>query len=66
MQAPQRPLLLLLSLLILCAASVALVTFSYSTNFPFQQKPISEGSIWINGHQVGVDWADVAAYVNKG
>lgn len=65
MQASKRPLLLLASLLILCAAGVALVSFSYSTNFPLQQKPISEGSLWINGHQIGVYWADVATYVNK-
>jgi hypothetical protein len=32
---------------------------SYSTNFPVTENPISEGSRWINGRAVGLNWADV-------
>jgi hypothetical protein len=32
---------------------------SYSTRFPLDETPISEGGIWINARTVGVDWCDV-------
>lgn len=32
---------------------------SYSTNFPNNEDPISEGSRWISGKKAGLDWADV-------
>jgi hypothetical protein len=52
--------LLLLSLL--CSAGIAI---KYSTTIPFKEAPISEGSAWTNGHQVGLSWADVATYSGK-
>lgn len=32
---------------------------SYSTDFPLDEDPISEGGIWVNGKADGVDWTDV-------
>ena len=32
---------------------------SYSTSFQFDENPISEGGIWLNGKTDGIDWADV-------
>jgi chitodextrinase len=32
----------------------------YTTNFPLNENPISEGGNWINGHTVGLDWADIS------
>jgi hypothetical protein len=32
---------------------------SYSTNFQFDENPMSEGGIWLNGKTDGIDWADV-------
>jgi hypothetical protein len=32
---------------------------SYSTRFPLDENPISEGGMWINGLTDGIDWADV-------
>jgi len=34
---------------------------TYTTNFAIAQSPISEGGKWVNGQQVGIDWANVAA-----
>jgi len=36
---------------------------SYSTDFPLDEHPISEGGLWLNGKADGIDWADV---VTKG
>jgi hypothetical protein len=36
---------------------------SYSTGFELDETPISEGGMWLNGREDGVDWADV---VTKG
>jgi len=33
---------------------------SYSTDFPLEEDPISEGGMWINGKADGIDWTDVA------
>src|SRR5262249_9167673 len=32
---------------------------SYSTRFPLNEAPISEGGKWINGAKDGIDWYDV-------
>jgi hypothetical protein len=32
---------------------------SYATRFELDEKPISEGGMWINGRKDGVDWCDV-------
>jgi hypothetical protein len=32
---------------------------SYSTSFPVDEDPISEGGIWATGRRHGIDWADV-------
>jgi hypothetical protein len=32
---------------------------SYSTRFRFDEDPILEGGIWINGRKDGIDWTDV-------
>jgi hypothetical protein len=32
---------------------------SYSTRFPRDEDPVSEGGIWLNGAKDGIDWADV-------
>lgn len=31
---------------------------SFSTTFPANENPLSEGGLWINGGQVGLDWSD--------
>lgn len=36
---------------------------SYSTDFPLDEDPISEGGMWVNGKADGIDWTDV---VTKG
>ena len=33
---------------------------SYSTSFPANENPISEGGAWINGGTTGLDWGNVA------
>lgn len=33
---------------------------SYSTDFPLDENPISEGGMWINGGTDGLDWHDVS------
>ena len=33
---------------------------AYTTNFPLNENPISEGGNWINGQAVGLDWHDVS------
>lgn len=33
---------------------------TYTTKFPLTENPISEGGMWINGKQVGIDWSNVA------
>ena len=33
---------------------------TYSTNFPLTENPISENGNWINGKDVGLDWANVS------
>lgn len=38
---------------------------SYETFFPLTENPISEGSNWINGLAVGLDWQDVRTTTNK-
>ena len=47
-----------------CVVAVVLVaragaSTSYTTTFPFIENPISEGSVWTNGHTIGLDWSDV-------
>src|SRR5215470_5681651 len=32
---------------------------TYSTRFPADEDPISEGGIWLNGRKDGLDWADI-------
>ena len=32
---------------------------SYSSDFPNDENPISEGGMWLNGKADGIDWADV-------
>lgn len=32
---------------------------SYSTRFPLDENPISEGGMWLNGRKDGIDWIDV-------
>lgn len=32
---------------------------SYSTDFPLDEDPVSEGGIWLNGKADGLDWTDV-------
>jgi hypothetical protein len=32
---------------------------TYSTNFDGTEKPISEGGVWTNGGQIGLDWQNV-------
>ncbi|MGA2455827.1 MAG: hypothetical protein ABSG93_20185 [Solirubrobacteraceae bacterium] len=32
---------------------------SYSTDFPLDENPISEGGMWLNGKADGIDWTDV-------
>ena len=39
--------------------SKAAAVRSYSTRFRLDEDPISEGGMWINGRQDGIDWADV-------
>src|SRR6267154_4875469 len=34
-------------------------TRTYSTTFSLTEGPISEGSSWINGKAVGIDWSDI-------
>ena len=31
---------------------------SYSTRFPRDEDPISEGGVWLNGRTDGIDWID--------
>ena len=31
----------------------------YTTNFPFNENPISENNNWINGKATGLDWVDI-------
>ena len=31
---------------------------TYSSDFPLDESPVSEGGIWINGLADGIDWAD--------
>ena len=31
---------------------------TYSSDFPTDENPVSEGGIWINGLKEGIDWAD--------
>jgi len=33
---------------------------TYTTNFPGTENPISERGKWVNGKDVGIDWANVA------
>src|SRR3977135_3307741 len=35
------------------------VSHTYTTTFPLNETPISEGNEWINGKAVGLNWADV-------
>jgi hypothetical protein len=32
---------------------------TYSTRFPADEDPISEGGIWLNGRKDGIDWANI-------
>ena len=32
---------------------------TYSSEFPDDENPVSQGGIWINGLTEGIDWADV-------
>ncbi len=34
---------------------------SYSTDFPLEENPISEGGMWMNGRKDGIDWIDVVS-----
>lgn len=47
---------------LICTAGIAI---KYSTTIPYKEAPISEGSAWTSGHQVGLNWADVATYSGK-
>jgi hypothetical protein len=33
---------------------------SYTTSFPLEENPISEGGNWVNGGDLGLDWANVS------
>jgi hypothetical protein len=44
---------------------VAGIVIKYSTTIPKQESPISEGSVWTDGNQTGLQWADVATYYGK-
>jgi len=46
--------------LLLCVADSKAVAGTYSTAFPLNESPISEGGNWIGGKSVGLDWSDVA------
>jgi hypothetical protein len=46
------------SFLLTCTASVSAQT--YSTTFVLTENPISENHHWINGNDVGLDWANVS------
>ena len=48
-QAPEEPV----------PAFSAKVQIPYETRFPLTENPISENKVWINGHAVGKEWADV-------
>lgn len=50
---------------VLSLACVAGIVIKYSTTIPNQESIISEGSVWTDGHQTGVNWADVATYYGK-
>ena len=52
----------LIVLSLVCTAAIAI---KYSTTIPNKEAPISEGSVWTNGHQTGLNWADVATYSGK-
>jgi hypothetical protein len=34
---------------------------SYSTQFPLDEDPISEGGAWLNGRKDGIDWIDIVS-----
>jgi hypothetical protein len=37
-----------------------LVARTYTTQFPVAENPVSEGSHWISGKMIGLDWADIS------
>src|ERR1700756_4950574 len=39
---------------------------TYTTTFPVNENPISQGSLWINGATTGVDWGNVAVVTGTG
>jgi hypothetical protein len=47
------------ALMLLCSVA-NIFARTYTTTFPLVENPISEGSNWISGAAVGIDWADVA------
>ncbi len=42
------------------AIPVANHTTTYTTNFPLKEDPFSEGSRWINGQTIGLDWGNIS------
>lgn len=46
--------------LLLCVAGSVAMAGTYTTVFPLNENPISEGGHWIGGKTVGLDWSDVA------
>jgi hypothetical protein len=50
---------LLTTLLFLLLPSLLWAANYYTTNFPLTENPISENRKWINGKDVGIDWANV-------
>ena len=51
--------------LLLWGAGAEAIAATYTTNFPLNENPISEGGHWINGLTNGIDWADVATTPGK-
>jgi hypothetical protein len=51
--------LVVLTLLTSSVGYAQTAPLTYSTIFPFSENPISEGSRWINGKSVGLDWSNV-------
>ena len=53
-----RPPFCILSCLLACAGTASAQT--YSTSFVLTENPISENQRWVNGKDVGIDWANAA------
>ncbi len=61
----KKAIYLFVGLMVLSLACAASIAITYSTTIPYKERPISENSVWTNGHQTGLDWADVATYSGK-